>query len=57
MRAYDIIFKKRNNKKLTQKEISFLINGYNKNEIADYQMSAFLMAVYFAGLDDNETFT
>ncbi|GAB1401618.1 pyrimidine-nucleoside phosphorylase [Elusimicrobiota bacterium] len=56
MRAYDIIFKKRNNKKLTQKEISFLINGYNKNEIADYQMSAFLMAVYFAGLDDNETF-
>lgn len=56
MRAYDIIFKKRNHKKLTQKEILFFINGYNKNEIADYQMSAFLMAVYFAGLDDNETF-
>lgn len=56
MRAYDIIFKKRNNKKLTQKEILFLINAYNNNEIADYQMSAFLMAVYFSGLDNNETF-
>lgn len=56
MRAYDIIFKKRNNKKLTQKEILFLINGYANNEIADYQMSAFLMAVYFSGLDDNELF-
>lgn len=56
MRAYDIIFKKRNNKKLTQKEILFLINGYANNEIADYQMSAFLMAVYFSGLDDDELF-
>lgn len=56
MRAYDIIFKKRNKKKLTRKEISFLINAYSNNEIADYQMSAFLMAVYFSGLDDNETF-
>ncbi|MDD5020958.1 MAG: thymidine phosphorylase [Endomicrobiaceae bacterium] len=56
MRAYDIIFKKRNNKKLTQEEILFLINGYNNNKIADYQMSAFLMAVYFSGLDDEETF-
>jgi len=56
VRAYDIIFKKRNNKKLTQKEILFLINGYANNEIADYQMSAFLMAVYFSGLDDDELF-
>lgn len=56
MRAYDIIFKKRNNKKLTQKEILFLINSYANNEIADYQMSAFLMAVYFSGLDDDELF-
>jgi pyrimidine-nucleoside phosphorylase len=56
VRAYDIIFKKRNNKKLTLKEILFLINGYNNNEIADYQMSAFLMAVYFSGFDDKETF-
>ena len=56
MRAYDIIYKKRNNKKLTKEEINFFINGYNNLQIADYQMSAFLMSVYFSGLDDKETF-
>ena len=56
MRAYDIIYKKRNGQKLSKEEISFMIEGYNKNEIADYQMSAFLMAVYFQNLDDEETF-
>lgn len=56
MRAYDIIYKKRNNKKLTKEEINFFINGYNNLQIADYQMSAFLMSVYFCGLDDEETF-
>ncbi|MBQ3834946.1 MAG: thymidine phosphorylase [Elusimicrobia bacterium] len=57
MRAYDIIFNKRNGKKLSQQEISFIVNGYNNGEIADYQMSAFLMAVYFQSLDDEETFS
>ncbi len=56
MRAYDIIYKKRNNKKLTKEEINFFITGYNSLQIADYQMSAFLMSVYFCGLDDEETF-
>ena len=56
MRAYDIIYKKRNGQKLSEEEISFMIEGYNKNEIADYQMSAFLMSVYFQNLDDEETF-
>lgn len=56
MRAYDIIYKKRNNEKLTKEEIDFIINGYNSSQIADYQMSAFLMSVYFSGLDDEETF-
>ncbi|MCR4663208.1 MAG: thymidine phosphorylase [Endomicrobiaceae bacterium] len=56
MRAYDIIYKKRNGQKLSKEEISFMIEGYNKNEIADYQMSAFLMSVYFQSLDDEETF-
>lgn len=56
MRAYDIIFKKRNGQKLSKEEICFMIEGYNKHEIADYQMSAFLMSVYFQSLDDEETF-
>ena len=56
MRAYDIIYKKRNEEKLSQEEINFFIDGYNSSQIADYQMSAFLMAIYFAGLDDEETF-
>lgn len=56
MRVYDIIYKKRNGERLTKEEISFIIDGYNKATIPEYQISAFLMAVYFAGLDDNETF-
>lgn len=54
MRAYDIIEKKRDNKELNEEEIKFLINGYINNEIADYQMSAFLMAVYFNGMTSRE---
>lgn len=59
MRAYDILEKKRDNKELNEKEIKYLINGYLEGEIADYQMSAFLMAVYFNGMTDSEcrTFT
>ncbi|MDD5102656.1 MAG: thymidine phosphorylase [Endomicrobiaceae bacterium] len=56
MRAYDIIYKKRNGEKLIKDEISFLIEGYNNSTIADYQISAFLMSVYFSNLDDQETF-
>ena len=56
MRAYDIIYKKRNGQQLSKDEISFMIQGYCKREIADYQMSAFLMAIYFKNLDDQETF-
>ncbi len=50
VRAYDIIEKKRDNFELSSEEIRFFINGYINNEIADYQMSAFLMAVYFNGM-------
>ena len=56
MRAYDIIYKKRNGQKLSKDEISFMIQGYCDHSIADYQMSAFLMAIYFKSLDDEETF-
>ncbi|MCK4907109.1 MAG: thymidine phosphorylase [Spirochaetes bacterium] len=55
MRAYDIIYKKRNGDKLNKDEISFLINGIIKKTIPDYQLSAFLMAAFLSGLDSDET--
>jgi len=54
MRAYDIILKKRNGGKLTKEEIEFMVNGYVKGEVPDYQMSAFLMAIYFRHMDTEE---
>ncbi len=51
----EIIRKKRDGEKLTKEEISFFINGYLEGKIPDYQMSAFLMAVYFQGMDFEET--
>ncbi len=56
MRAYDIIKKKRDGGVLCYEEIFFLIDGYLKGNIPDYQISAFLMAVYFKGMTDSETF-
>ncbi|MCR4955292.1 MAG: pyrimidine-nucleoside phosphorylase [Lachnospiraceae bacterium] len=55
MRMYDLIAKKRDGKALTTEEINYLIDGYVKGEIPDYQMSAFLMAVYFQGMTKEET--
>ncbi len=54
MRMYDVIIKKRNKQKLTKEEIEFIISGYTKGIIPDYQMSAFLMTVYFNGMDNEE---
>ena len=54
MRVYDIILKKRNGERLNKKEINFMIEGYCKEEIPDYQMAAFLMAVYFQGMSPEE---
>lgn len=55
MRAVDIIEKKRNGNKLTEDEIKFMVNGFTKGDtVQDYQMSAFNMAVYFQGMDDEE---
>lgn len=56
MRAYDIIFKKRNGKELNEEEIKFMVSRYNNGDIADYQMSAFLMSIYFNGMTNDETF-
>lgn len=55
MRAVDIIMKKRDNLELSKEEIDFLIDGYTKGNIEDYQMSAFTMAVYFNGMTDLES--
>ncbi|AGC69327.1 pyrimidine-nucleoside phosphorylase Pdp [Thermoclostridium stercorarium subsp. stercorarium DSM 8532] len=55
MFALDLIIKKRNGQKLTKGEIEYFVNGYTKGEIPDYQASAFLMAVYFNGMDTDET--
>ncbi len=55
MLMVDIIRKKRDGGKLTKEEIDFFINGYVKGEIPDYQVSALMMAIYFQGMDDEET--
>lgn len=55
MRMYDIIMKKRNGGKLTAAEIQYFIDGYTREEIPDYQVSALMMAVYFRGMDEEET--
>lgn len=52
----DIILKKRNNGRLSQEEIDFFVNGVVNETIPYYQASALLMAIYFNGLDDEETF-
>jgi len=54
MRAYDIILKKREGEKLTTDEIEFMINGYTKEEIPEYQISAWVMAVFLNGMDEEE---
>ncbi len=55
MRAVDLIQKKKEGKKHTKEEIYFLVEEYMKGNITDYQMSAWLMAVCFKGLDTKET--
>ena len=54
MRVVDLIEKKKHGEALTKEEINFLIEGYTKGEIPDYQMSSFLMAVYFKGMNKLE---
>ena len=54
MRVVDIIDKKKKNKELTKSEIEFLLDGYLAGTVPDYQMSSFLMAVYFNNMTKDE---
>ncbi|HHX50699.1 MAG TPA: pyrimidine-nucleoside phosphorylase, partial [Clostridia bacterium] len=55
MRTADLIQKKRNGLILSREEIDFLIKEYTTGRIPDYQMSALTMAIYFRGLNPEET--
>lgn len=55
MRIVDIIIKKRDGGKLSAEEIGYFVNGYTRGEIPDEQAAAFLMAVFFKGMDAEET--
>ncbi|WP_392566230.1 pyrimidine-nucleoside phosphorylase [Utexia brackfieldae] len=54
MRMVDIIAKKRDGHALTTQEIEFFVQGYTKGTIPDYQASAFLMAIYFQNMNEQE---
>ena len=55
MNTTELIRKKRNKENLSKEEILYLISNYTKGKIPDYQLSAFLMAVYFNGMSKEET--
>jgi len=55
MRAYDIILKKREGRELAKEEITFMVKGFTDGLIPDYQMSAFVMAIFFRGMSARET--
>lgn len=54
MRMVDLIQKKRDGYAHTKEEIQFIINGYTSDDIPDYQVSAWSMAVYFNDMNDDE---
>jgi pyrimidine-nucleoside phosphorylase len=54
MRTVDLIHRKRDGEELSPEEITCLIDGYVRNEIPDYQLAAFLMAVFHSGMTDRE---
>jgi pyrimidine-nucleoside phosphorylase len=54
LRPQDVIRKKRDGEQLSREEITFFIEGVTRGTIADYQISALLMAIYLNGMDDVE---
>jgi pyrimidine-nucleoside phosphorylase len=55
MRMVDLIEKKRDGESLSTEEIQYVVDAYTQDRIPDYQASALLMAIYFAGMNDRET--
>lgn len=55
MRAVDVIMKKRDGQELSREEIAFMVAGYVSGEIPEYQVSSWLMAVFFRGMSFRET--
>ena len=55
MRAVDVIQKKRDRGELTREEIAFMVQGYTNEQVADYQFSALLMAIFLNGMTAEET--
>ncbi len=55
MRAVDLITAKRDGRELTSEEITWLVAGFTNGDIPDYQVSAWLMAIYFRGMSSRET--
>lgn len=55
MNMYDLILKKKRGEALAKEEIEYMITGYTKGDIPDYQMSAMMMAICFQGMTDEET--
>lgn len=55
MRMYDIILKKRNGGALTKEEIEYFVKGVTKKTIEIYHISALMMAIYFRGMNEEET--
>jgi pyrimidine-nucleoside phosphorylase len=55
MRVYDIVERKRHGEELREEEIRFLVDGFTRGTVPDYQMAAWLMAVCIRGLTRAET--
>src|SRR5205823_4564034 len=56
LRPAEVIQRKRDGEELAAQEIAELVSGFTRGDVPDYQMSAFLMAVYFRGLSGAETY-
>ena len=56
MNIQEIIAKKRDKLSLSKEEIKFFVTEYVKENIADYQASALIMAIYLNGMKDEETY-
>jgi len=55
MRTVELVERKRDGGRLSRDELAYLVTGYTKGEIPDYQMAAFCMAVVWRGMDMRET--